>query len=93
MQERYSRSGTQLGFRPKTDALFHSSVQSICDLPRNVRSTLSLGLPFRDRKMIKDGHAFQGLATCFVSCDLAHNLSKKVGKPLILLATCNALRG
>jgi len=27
-----------------------------------------------------------GLATCFVSGDLAHNLSKKVGKPLILRA-------
>jgi AraC-like DNA-binding protein len=54
-QERYSRSGTQLGFRPETDAPFHSSVQSICDSPRIVRSTLSPGLLFRDRKMMGDG--------------------------------------
>lgn len=54
-QERYSRSGTQLGFKPETDAQFHSSVQSICDLPRIVRSTLSPGLLFRDRNLIKDG--------------------------------------
>ena len=53
-QERYSRSGTQLGFRPETDAPFHSSVQSLCDLPRIVRSTLSPGLLFRDKTMIKD---------------------------------------
>ena len=54
-QERYSRNGTQLGFRPETDAPFHSSVQSLCDLPRIVRSTLSPGLCFRDRKMMGDG--------------------------------------
>jgi AraC-like DNA-binding protein len=54
-KERYSRSGTQLGFMPETDAPFHSSVQSICDSPRIVRSTLSPGLLFRDKKMIKDG--------------------------------------
>lgn len=54
-QERYSRSGTRLGFKPVTDASFHSSVQSICDSPRIVRSTLSPGLLFRDRNMVKDG--------------------------------------
>ena len=54
-RERYSRNGTQLGFRPETDAPFHSSVQSICDSPRIVRSTLSPGLLFRDRKMMGDG--------------------------------------
>ena len=53
-QERYSRNGTQLGFKPETDAPFHSSVQSLCDLPRIVRSTLSPGLLFRDKTMIKD---------------------------------------
>jgi AraC-like DNA-binding protein len=54
-QERYSRSGTRLGFKPETDAPFYSSVESICNSPRIVRSTLSPGLLFRDRKMIGDG--------------------------------------
>jgi AraC-like DNA-binding protein len=44
-----------LGFKPETDAPFYASVQSICNLPRIVRSTLSPGLLFRDRKMIGDG--------------------------------------
>ena len=55
-QERYSRHGTRLGFKPETDAPFYSSVQSICDGPRIVRSTLSPGLLFRDRTMIGDGN-------------------------------------
>jgi len=54
-QERYSRNGTRLGFKPETDAPFYSSVQAICNSPRIVRSTLSPGLLFRDRKMIGDG--------------------------------------
>jgi hypothetical protein len=54
-QERYSRSGTRLGFKPETDAPFYSSVESICNSPRIVRSTLSPGLLFRDRKMVRDG--------------------------------------
>lgn len=54
-QERYSRNGTRLGFKPNTDAPFYSSVESICNLPRIVRSTLSPGLLFRDRKMVSDG--------------------------------------
>jgi AraC-like DNA-binding protein len=54
-QERYSRHGTRLGFKPETDAQFYSSVQSVCDSPRIVRSTLSPGLLFRDRKMVRDG--------------------------------------
>jgi AraC-like DNA-binding protein len=54
-QERYCRSGTRLGFKPETDAPFYSSVESICNLPRIVRSTLSPGLIFRDRKMVGDG--------------------------------------
>ena len=53
-QERYSRSGTRLGFKPETDERFFSSVQSIGDSPRIVRSTLSPGLLFRDRKMMGD---------------------------------------
>jgi AraC-like DNA-binding protein len=54
-QERYARSGTRLGFKPETDAPFYSSVESICNSPRIVRSILSSGLLFRDRKMVKDG--------------------------------------
>jgi AraC-like DNA-binding protein len=54
-QERYARSGTRLGFKPETDAPFYSSVESICNSPRIVRSTLSPGLLFRDRKMVRDG--------------------------------------
>jgi AraC-like DNA-binding protein len=54
-QERYSRSGTRLGFKPQTDAPFYSSVESICNSPRIVRSALSPGLIFRDRKMVRDG--------------------------------------
>jgi AraC-like DNA-binding protein len=54
-QEQYSRSGTRLGFKPETDAPFYSSVKSICSSPRIVRSTLSPGLLFRDRKMARDG--------------------------------------
>jgi hypothetical protein len=54
-QERYSRSGTRLGFKPETDAPFYSSVQAICHSPRIVRGTLSPGLLFRDRKMVEDG--------------------------------------
>ena len=44
-----------IGLKPETDAPFHSSVQSVCDSPRIVRSTLSPGLLFRDKKMIQDG--------------------------------------
>lgn len=54
-QERYSRSGTRLGFKPLTDARFYSSVESICNSPRIVRSALSPGLLFRDRNMVRDG--------------------------------------
>jgi AraC-like DNA-binding protein len=54
-QERYSRSGTRLGFKPEPNALFYSTVESICDSPRVVRSTLSPGLLFRDKKMARDG--------------------------------------
>src|SRR4029077_1194502 len=54
-QERYSRSGTRLGFKPEADTPFYSSVESICNSPRIVRSTLSSGLLFRDRKMVQDG--------------------------------------
>ncbi len=54
-QERYSRNGTRLGFKPETDAPFYSSVEPICNSPRIVRSTLSPGLLFRDRKMVRDG--------------------------------------
>ena len=54
-QERYSRSGTRLGFKPGTDAPFYSSVEPICNSPRIVCSTLSPGLLFRDRKMVRDG--------------------------------------
>jgi AraC-like DNA-binding protein len=63
-QERYSRNGTRLGFKPETDAPFYSSIQSICDLPRIVRSTLSPGLLFRDRKMIGDGDDNVSLVVC-----------------------------
>jgi AraC-like DNA-binding protein len=54
-QDRYSRSGTRLGFAPETDAPFYSSVESICSSPRIVRSTLPPGLLFRDRTMLRDG--------------------------------------
>jgi AraC-like DNA-binding protein len=54
-QERYSRSGTRLGFKPETDVPFYSSVESICNSPRIVRSTLSPGVLFRDGKMVRDG--------------------------------------
>lgn len=63
-QERYSRNGTRLGFKPETDAPFFSSIQSICDLPRIVRSTLSPGLLFRDRKMTGDGDDNVSLVVC-----------------------------
>jgi AraC-like DNA-binding protein len=36
-------------------AVGYSSVESICKSPRIVRSTLSPGLLFRDRKMVRDG--------------------------------------
>jgi AraC-like DNA-binding protein len=62
--ERYSRNGTRLGFKPETDAPFYSSIQSICDLPRIVRSTLSPGLLFRDKKMIQDGDDNVSLVVC-----------------------------
>jgi AraC-like DNA-binding protein len=67
-QERYSRSGTQLGFRPETDAPFHSSVQTISDSPRIVRSTLSPGLLFSDKKMIKDGNDNVSLVVTLGRC-------------------------
>lgn len=54
-QERYSRCGTQVGFKPETDVPFYSSVESICNSPRIARSTLSPGLLFRDTKMVRDG--------------------------------------
>jgi AraC-like DNA-binding protein len=54
-QERYSRICTRCGFKPETDAPLTSSVQAICNSPRIALSTLSAGLVFRDRKMIRDG--------------------------------------
>jgi AraC-like DNA-binding protein len=54
-QERYSRSGTRLGFKPETDAPFDPLVKPICNSPRIVRSTLPPGLLFRDSKMVRDG--------------------------------------
>src|SRR5262249_51453878 len=54
-QEQYSRSGTRCSFKPETDAPFYSSVESVCNSPRIVRSTLSPGLIFRDKKMVRDG--------------------------------------
>jgi AraC-like DNA-binding protein len=54
--ERYARSGgTRVGFKPDTGAPFYSSLESMCISPRIVRSTLSAGLLFRDRRMIGDG--------------------------------------
>jgi AraC-like DNA-binding protein len=69
-QERYSRNGTRLGFKPQTDASFYSSVESICNSPRIVRSTLSPGLLFRDKKMVRDGDDNVSLVIC-----LGHALS------------------
>jgi AraC-like DNA-binding protein len=55
-QERYASRGTLLGFNPEGDAPFSSSVQLICDSPGVVRTTLSAGLLFRDRNMVRDGN-------------------------------------
>jgi AraC-like DNA-binding protein len=63
-QERYSRNGTRCGFKPETDAPFYWSVQSICNSPQIVRSTLSPGLIFRDRKMVGDGDDNVSLLVC-----------------------------
>ena len=63
-QERYSRTGTRLGFNPETDAPFYSSVEPIFDTPRIVRGTLSPGLLFRDRKMVNDGDDNVSLVVC-----------------------------
>ena len=64
-QERYSHNGTRLGFKPETDAPFYSSVEPICNSPRIVRSTLSPGLLFRDRKMVRDGDDNVSLVVSF----------------------------
>jgi hypothetical protein len=55
-QERYSCGGTRLGFKPEKDAPFSFSVRLICDSPGVVRTTLSPGLAFRDRSMVRDGN-------------------------------------
>jgi AraC-like DNA-binding protein len=55
-QERYASNGTLLGFKPEADAPFSSSIHLICDSPRVVRTTLSPGLLFRDRNMVRDGN-------------------------------------
>ena len=55
-QERYSCGGTRLGFKPEEDAPFSSSVRLICDSPGVVRTTLSAGVVFRDRSMVRDGN-------------------------------------
>lgn len=64
-QERYASYGTELAFRPETNASFFSSVQPICSSPRMVRTTLSPGLVFRDRSMVRDGNDNINLAVSF----------------------------
>jgi AraC-like DNA-binding protein len=54
-REQYARRGTQLGFKPVTDAPFRSSVRPIWDAPRIVQTRLTPGLLFRDRGMVRDG--------------------------------------
>lgn len=55
-QEQYASCGTLLGFKPEGDTPFSSSVQLICDSPGIVRTTLSPGLLFRDKNMVRDGN-------------------------------------
>ena len=69
-QERCSCGGTRLGFKPEGDAPFSSSVRLICDLPEVVRTTLSPGLVFRDRRMVRDGNDNRSLVVSLVR-DLA----------------------
>lgn len=64
-QERYASYGTELAFKPETSAKFLSTVQPICDWPRTVRTTLSPGLVFRDRQMVRDGNDNVNLAVSF----------------------------
>jgi AraC-like DNA-binding protein len=54
-QERYAQNGTQLGFKPETGTRFSAAVHAVCNSPRVVRATLSPGLLYRDRGMVRDG--------------------------------------
>ena len=65
-QERYSCGGTRLGFKPEGDAPFSSSVRLICNSPGVVRTTLSPGVVFRDRSMVRDGNDNRSLVVSLV---------------------------
>jgi AraC-like DNA-binding protein len=64
-QERYANHGTELAFKPETNTNFFSSVYPICNSPRVVRTTLSPGLVFRDRRMVNDGNDNVNLTVSF----------------------------
>jgi AraC-like DNA-binding protein len=64
-QERYACYGTQLAFRPVDNTRIASSVQPICNVPRIVRTSLSPGLVWRDRGMVRDGNDNINLAVSF----------------------------
>jgi AraC-like DNA-binding protein len=64
-QERYACYGTQLAFKPGDNTRISSFVQPICDSPRIVRTSLSPGLVFRDRGMVRDGNDNINLAVSF----------------------------
>jgi AraC-like DNA-binding protein len=64
-QERYAYYGTELAFKPETNTRIFSSVQPICVSPRVVRTSLSAGLVFRDRGMVRDGNDNINFAVSF----------------------------
>ena len=64
-QERYASHGTELAFTPEANTRVSLSVQPICDSPRVVRTALSPGLVFRDRRMVRDGNDNINLAVSF----------------------------
>ena len=64
-QERYACYGTQLAFKPETNTRISSSVHPICNSPQVVRTTLSPGLVYRDRRMVRDGNDNINLAVSF----------------------------
>jgi len=77
-RESYARYGTDLAFKPDKGSRFWSAVQPVCASPRVVRTRLSPGLVFRDRRMVNDGNDNINLAVSFESDLNLHQAGRDV---------------
>jgi AraC-like DNA-binding protein len=96
-QERYACYGTQLAFRPVDNTRIASSVQPICNVPRIVRTSLSPGLVWRDRGMVRDGNDNINLAVSFENdlnlCQHGREISLRRNQATIMQADAPGTAG